>query len=740
MSLGFKNAGFECVFAADHDSSAVETYRANVGNEVVKAEISEFTELPAADVIIGGPPCQGFSSAGMRKNGDHRNSLVSCFAKLVAKYRPKAFVFENVEGFLTAEGGKRVFELLTPLVDAGYRIHFRKINAANFGVPQHRKRVIAIGGLGWDPTFPDFTHTAYGAPGAKLASRHLPLSPTLCQALHDLPAPSTSTPGVPQGHWYKPLDGKDLERAMALSQGQSMRDLPEELQHPSFRRRALRRVMDGTPSENRGGPPSGVKRLVGEEPSKAITSAANTEFLHPFENRPLTIRECARLQTFPDEFVFTGNVAEQIQLIGNAVPPKLAVQIAKSIAHDLNVATRTTDSGALLSFVPTLSSGFSPALRKVTDLVNSTFFAPAETQGELWSDSMPLSKMQENILTKALTGGGSELAVPLDHGAALYLVAVTAADLGLTAHFPELPKSIPPFFGKEPLTNLRIDGVAFRPLYERLVRVCRDADSYFFCLATLHKARLKYERILKVQSVPVIDQVGPRGLLQFGSLSPRALAGFLFWRKWMFDIDNRAAQETGYVFEPILAHSIGGVPFGPTRSPIKRRKDGKGRQVDCIREHDRLAYEFKLRVTIAASGQGRWGEEIDFPGDCKESGYTPVLIVLDPTRNPKLTELANAFQAAGGEAHVGPKAWEHLHAAAGNTMSTFLERYVHTPIDALLKEAPTELPDMLLQVVGGEFRVSIDGELLSVQREGNGDAIPPEADTLPEDVDEELPG
>ncbi len=408
MSLGFKSAGFHCLYAADNNDSAVQTYRANVGNEALSAEITEFIDLPSADVIIGGPPCQGFSSAGMRKNGDRRNSLVSCFTKLVVKHRPKAFVFENVEGFLTAEDGRRVFELLIPLIDAGYRIHFRKINAANFGVPQLRKRVIATGGLGWDPTFPDFTHAAFGAPGARLASRHLSPTPTLSDALFGLPTPATVSPGVPQGHWYKPLAGVDLERAIALSEGHSMRDLPESLQHPSFRRRALRRVMDGTPTENRGGPPSGVRRLIADEPSKAITSSAITEFLHPAEHRALTIRECARLQTFPDDFVFCGSIAEQIQLIGNAVPPRLAEKIANTLAHDLTVVTSAPAQGSLLSFVPTLSSGFSPALRQVTDLVNSTFCASVVVQNTLLNDSMALSKMQENLLTKA-----SRVAVPI---------------------------------------------------------------------------------------------------------------------------------------------------------------------------------------------------------------------------------------------------------------------------------------------------------------------------------------
>ena len=121
--------------------------------------------------------------------------------------------------------------------------------------------------------------------------------------------------------------------------------------------------------------------------------------------------------------------------------------------------------------------------------------------------------------------------------------------------------------------------------------------SNFACLAALHKARLKYERILETQPVPTIDQVGPRGLLQFGGMDVRALAGFLLWRKWVFDIDNRAGQETGYLFEPIIAAAVGGVPVSARKSPVRRRNaPSKGRQVDCLRE--KRAYEIKLRVTI----------------------------------------------------------------------------------------------------------------------------------------------
>jgi hypothetical protein len=179
------------------------------------------------------------------------------------------------------------------------------------------------------------------------------------------------------------------------------------------------------------------------------------------------------------------------------------------------------------------------------------------------------------------------------------------------------------------------------------------------------------------------DQVGPRSLLQYGSLSPKALAGLLFWRKWLFDIDNRAGQETGYVFEPIIAYAIGGVPASASKSPVRRSDNKvKGRQVDCVL--DQKAYEMKIRVTIAASSQGRWREELEFPQDCQTSGYIPVLLVLDPTPNPKLHELSTTFQAAGGEVYIGQDAWNHLTTQAGATMSRFLELYVHEPIQTLL--------------------------------------------------------
>jgi DNA (cytosine-5)-methyltransferase 1 len=388
LSLGFATVGFDIVSAFDNWLPAVKTYRQNFDHPIVQSNLGFDTPLPDADVVIGGPPCQGFSSAGLRRAGDQRNDLVSVFCEIVRRKRPKVFVFENVEGFLTGAGGHFVFELLEPLIEAGYRIHLRKLNASNYGVPQHRKRVLAVGGLGWDPTFPNHTHSTRGAPGAELLNGHrLPFSPSLAEALEGLPAASEISRRLPPSdldHHFSPFNCADQQRASLLKQGQRMRDLPEELWHESYKRRANRRVSDGTPTERRGGAPSGLRRLIADEPSKAITGGALREFVHPNEDRPLTIRECARLQTFPDQFRFSGTQGEKVQMIGNAVPPILAISVAETLMADMCRQPPSDKEGALLSFVPTASNGMSPILQRVTADVDAKLRAGSDfKQAEL---------------------------------------------------------------------------------------------------------------------------------------------------------------------------------------------------------------------------------------------------------------------------------------------------------------------------------------------------------------------
>ncbi len=131
--------------------------------------------------------------------------------------------------------------------------------------------------------------------------------------------------------------------------------------------------MDGIPSERRGGSPRGRRRLREDQPSKAMTSGAISEFVHPSEHRFLSLRECARIQTFPDDFIFAGAISERILQIGDAVPPLLAKVIAMTLRDDVpvNRHSHSVDQGALLSFVSTASSGMSPTLHNACEMIES---------------------------------------------------------------------------------------------------------------------------------------------------------------------------------------------------------------------------------------------------------------------------------------------------------------------------------------------------------------------------------
>jgi hypothetical protein len=350
---------------------------------------------------------------------------------------------------------------------------------------------------------------------------------------------------------------------------------------------------------------------------------------------------------------------------------------------------------------------------------------------------MGLTQAQQSLVERARAVGAGDQGVALSDDACAFVVATIARDLGVAAKIPGLPDVLPEFFSSQHPASLVVPDANFLAWLERLLAVAPDADTYFACLAKLHRSRVKYQKILETQPVPTLEQVGPRGLLQYGHLSPAGLTALLFWRKWMFDIDNRAGQETGYLFEPIIASAIGGVSASSKRSPVRRKgAKSKGRQVDCIK--DKRAYEFKIRVTIAASGQGRWREELEFPQDCRSSGFVPVLVVLDSTSNPKLDELRAAFVKAKGEVFVGDAAWEHLESAAGATMSVFLEKYVRAPLRDLLETAPARLPDLLLRDGGGVLSIGVGTETLTISRSPSSDFDMEEP--LPDDVDEEAGG
>lgn len=337
---------------------------------------------------------------------------------------------------------------------------------------------------------------------------------------------------------------------------------------------------------------------------------------------------------------------------------------------------------------------------------------------------MPLSSAQSTALQKIRHPGSSNQAIRLTDDHIRALIYIAARDIGLRG-LPEPLRNIPELFDDELSIGFALAGADPRGLFGLALKFNPELETYIGCLASIHKARLKYRNVLSSQPFPTMDQVGPRALLQFNQLEERSLAALLVWRKWLYDLDNRAAQDTGYLFEPVISAALGGVSFGAKNSPIRRGEDAsKGRQIDCM--IDNRAYEIKIRVTIAASGQGRWKEELIFPQEAKESGFTPVLVVLDPTNNPKLDELVRAYERAGGEAYLGESAWQHLRETASEEMGIFLEKYVHTPLDAVVDsfgDAET-LPDLHLSdhVTEVAFRIGDESwEVLRTAHRGASD-------------------
>jgi DNA (cytosine-5)-methyltransferase 1 len=758
MSLGFKMAGLTPTLSVEINKDACTTFSANLNVPCIRRDIAKdgIAEEIASRIgvvddplaIIGGPPCQGFSTAGARSADDPRNQLIFSYLGVVERIYPRWVLFENVEGLLTADGGQSVHDFIVELIRIGYWVNVRKVNFAAYGVPQGRKRVIIVGNrLGVEYEFPPEPFSYDGKKHRRVAQS---AGPTLREALAGLgpissdidgvglymtPSPRSNfdalmragnTEGGVRQHYAVPLSAGDKLRASMLKIGQSLSDLPESVWPETYRSRAFRRVLDGMPTDRRGGAPAGLRRLDPSHASLTITSLSTREFIHPTEDRGLSLRECARLQSFPDWFHFSGNAASVATQIGNAFPPIAAERFARSIIEQDTQSERkkAPQQPGLVGFHLTESVGLSPALRRTEVMLSSLMGKSTPKQvfliEPLREDRFDVLKAEhKTLITKArqlkpIRMGDREL---------IRLLSVIFHDLrrgDLVLDWAKLPDDYRGYYHL-PLSWFTYDGQ--RPneklaeLFLKGVAEIENFDTVFSCLCDVHKRRRKYDLILRAQPQPTMDQVARRGLLEYGIVESPALTSWLVWRKWIYDIDNRSAQETGYLFEPILARALGGEPYGLRNSPIKRL-DRKGtRQVDCLIDapDERRAYEFKVRFTIASSGQGRFSEELSFPKEVQAVGYTPVLIVLDPTRNEKLELLEKAFRDSGGESYVGEAAWEHIRARAGDTMAEFVTKYIREPIDAIVRDANQSSAADQIQIGDLHLRWNVSGPNLVVR-------------------------
>lgn len=386
FGLGFRMAGFQVPLAVEMDAWACATQRHNhPATRVLEADIRDFHGEPTVrelcparpDVLIGGPPCQGFSVAGpaAKDPADPRNSLFRDFVRWVEVLRPKVFIMENVKGLLArrnAAGTSVATIIRESFAAVGYRVHdVWLLNAADYGVPQVRERVFFVGSptcgepLGPPPVTHRRTGAESGEEGELFQVRSLgaPPVPTLWDAISDLPelpagggAEEQPYAGEPQTEFQRwARHGSDrlfnhapmshsprlVERFKHIGWGQSGADVPAE--HGTQRRNGQGALSAKAYDQNN-------RRLRPDRPSHTIAASFYANFVHPYQHRNLTAREGARLQSFPDAYRFLGKktvVSQkllrreertdeqflcQYNQIGNAVPPLLARAIARHLA------------------------------------------------------------------------------------------------------------------------------------------------------------------------------------------------------------------------------------------------------------------------------------------------------------------------------------------------------------------------------------------------------------------------
>lgn len=317
LSMGFDDNGFVTVMANDFDQDAANTFKLNhphvkfIDGDVAKIDeqlIRKTIGDTEVDVMMGGIPCQSFSMAGrrIRKGIDHsddpRHFLYKEYFRLLDIMNPKVAIIENVRGILSSHGGEIMKEILISFENHGYKADYKLLDASDYGVPQARQRVIIIANrISQENIFPD-KH-----------DKKIPVGDVL-----------KNIPEDAKNHEKRYLSGKTLERVKLIKPGQNWTFLPADMQTKSIHSGAYGRIDPA-------------------KPSKTLTTRFDTPSVgyvtHPEEDRTLTVREGARIQTFPDSFVFTGARMQQYKQVGNAVPVKLGYELSKGVKKMLDNAS-----------------------------------------------------------------------------------------------------------------------------------------------------------------------------------------------------------------------------------------------------------------------------------------------------------------------------------------------------------------------------------------------------------------
>jgi DNA (cytosine-5)-methyltransferase 1 len=355
MSEGFEKAGFLIVAAVDNNPNAVKTYAMNHPNtrtlckdirEIEASELVRNTEysLDDIDVVIGGPPCEGFSTVGYRRPDDPRNTLFDEFLRIVKSVQPKAIVIENVIGLLSMEKGKVVERVKEIIEEMNYKVKMGVLNAADYGVPQMRQRVFFLGiNTGVSPSFPSPTHREKSPQQLLPTASKMKHYVTVEDAISDLPP-------------LKAGEGREIAEYSSPPRTEYQRDRREN-SSTLYNHKAghhtplvLERIRHIPPGGNhadlpihlrlKSGYPNIYGRLDWSKPADTITGncgcvSAPGRFIHPRDDRVITVREAARLQSFDDVYRFYGNDRSKYKQVGDAVPPLLARALAAELLTKL---------------------------------------------------------------------------------------------------------------------------------------------------------------------------------------------------------------------------------------------------------------------------------------------------------------------------------------------------------------------------------------------------------------------
>ena len=339
LSRGFYDAGYDVVLGVDFDEAALKTFKLNHGSaETMNLDLFDINNLNqiisylkdnriSLDVLVGGPPCQGFSVAGPRDMNDKRNALYLAMVKLAEKVKPKAVVLENVPGMLQTNGGIGAQRVVADFAKIGYRMVPKLLYGPDFGLPQIRKRVFFVGlrDQNCDFEFPQPTHS----PRDYITTE---------DAISDLPSLQTESGEIVYGEEIQEYSPEAKNEYQKIMRGQSQKVFNHIGSVPIEKTKyMISLVPEGKnykalPEQYRGlyKYHEALTRYHSKKPSLTINTGHRSHFHYKW-NRIPTVRESARLQSFPDDFIFVGNKSQQYRQVGNAVPPLLGKVVAEAL-------------------------------------------------------------------------------------------------------------------------------------------------------------------------------------------------------------------------------------------------------------------------------------------------------------------------------------------------------------------------------------------------------------------------